>query len=144
MPFSFWHHVDKVSRPFRQSKKPDLFTLATAMGQTNHEEICTPCFRLMCPLNVSFCFHYSNIFLLYHLCTYFCPYSFVYFLLFILDRFPLHSPGWPRTHYLDQIGLELMESLLTQSSECWDFRQEPPHQASICLSDELHMYKIIR
>lgn len=37
---------------------------------------------------------------------------------FVLDIASLHSPGCPRTYYVDQDGLELIESHLPLPSEC--------------------------
>lgn len=56
--------------------------------------------------------------------------EFFFFYLFS-DRVSLGSSGWPQTHFLLQVDLNLTAILLLQSPECWDYRGALPHPASL-------------
>ena len=43
----------------------------------------------------------------------------VMFVCFFSDRVSLCSPGFPGTHSVDQVGLELVELILPLPPECW-------------------------
>lgn len=55
--------------------------------------------------------------------TYYCCY-------YVEVRVFLCITDWPRSHCVDQVGLELIEIQLPPSSKCWDKRCVASHLAS--------------